>query len=261
MNDIYVFLIRNDIWIYIVCTFGLFWYLTQFFQARDLLRRAMFGLERERGRAIRSTALISIVSFTAVISLVYYVNAQIAPTLPPSLLKPPTPTPDIFATPLSSPTPLGTPNAVLPTATLGLVPTVTLPGQDNASQLDSSTGITNSETTGPDIPIITTPTISCIPQLNITQPRDGSAVSGLVTFTGTANTDHFQFYRLDANGPGTNGQWASLLAGDVTQTVTEGFLGQANLQDWSVGPYLVRLTAVDILNNPTNICVIQIILN
>ena len=31
--------------------------------------------------------------------------------------------------------------------------------------------------------------------------------------------------------------------------------------DWANGPYLIRLTAVDILNNPTNICVIQVTLN
>ena len=108
MNDIYLFFIRNDIWIYIVCAFGLFWYLTQFFQARGMLQRAMFNLEKEQGRAIRNTATISILAFTAVIALVYYINTQIAPTLPADLLKPPTPTPNIFATRLSSPTPLGT---------------------------------------------------------------------------------------------------------------------------------------------------------
>lgn len=257
MNSIYVFLIRNDIWIYIVCTFGLFWYLTQFYQARGMLRRAMFGLERERGRTIRNTAIVSILTFTAVISLVYYVNAQVAPTLPADLLKPPTPTPNIFATPLSSPTPLGTP---LVTATIPLVPTVTLPGQEN-NALDNTTGITDAETAVPDIPIITTPTISCLPELDITEPRDGTAVTGLVSFRGTANTEYFQLYRLEANGPETNGQWASLLSGDITQVVIDGPLGQANLQNWSRGPYLVRLTAVDILNNVSNICVIQVTLN
>ena len=223
-----------------------------------MLRRAMFGLEKERGRTLRNTATFSVLAFTAVISLVYYVNNQIAPTLPPELLKPPTPTPNIFATPLSSPTPLGT---VPPTATIPLVPTVTLPGQSNLAPLDTTTNITDSVTAVPDIPIITTPTISCLPQLNITEPRDGSAVSGLITFNGTANTDNLQFYRLEANGPETNGQWASLLASDVNQPVVEGSLGQANLQNWSTGPYLVRLTAVDILNNITNICVIQVTLN
>ena len=223
-----------------------------------MLRRAMFGLEKERGRTLRNTAAFSVLAFTAVISLVYYVNNQIAPTLPPELLKPPTPTPNIFATPLSSPTPLGT---IPPTATIPLVPTVTLPGQSNLAPLDTTTNITNSVTAVPDIPIITTPTISCLPQLNITEPRDGSAVSGLITFNGTANTDNLQFYSLEANGPETNGQWASLLASDVNQPVVEGSLGQANLQNWSTGPYLVRLTAVDILNNITNICVIQVTLN
>ena len=257
MNDIYLFIIRNDIWIYIVCIFGLFWYATQFYQAREMLRRAMFGLEKERGKAIRNTAVFALVSFTAVISFVYYVNIEVAPTLPAELLKPPTPTPNIFATPLSSPTPVGT---TAPTATIALVPTVTLPGQSAPFPGDSGETLSDSATATPDIPIITTPTISCIPQLTITAPRDGTAVSGLITFTGTANTPNCQLYKLEANGPQTNGQWASL-SNEVNQPVIEGFLGQANLQGWANGPYLVRLTAVDILNNPTNICVIQVTLN
>lgn len=261
MNDIYIFLLNNDIWIYIVCAFGLFWYLTQFIQARGMLRQAMFGLEKERGKLIRNTALFAILTFTAVISFIYYVNARIAPTLPAEMLRAPTYTPDVFATRLASPTPLGTPEIAPPTATIALVPTVTLPGQGNLSANDAGDVITDTGTAVPDIPIITTPTIACIPQLLITSPRDGSAVSGLVTFNGTANTENFQLYRLEANGPDTNGEWASLLGRDVEQTVIEGVLGQANLQSWSPGPYLIRLTAVDILNNPTNICVIQIILN
>ena len=122
------------------------------------------------------------------------------------------------------------------------MPTVTLPGQNNATLTDNTGDNTTDSTTAvPDIPIITTPTISCIPQLNITKPRDGSAASGLVNFTGTANTDNFQFYLLEANGPETNGQWASLLGREADQPVIESTLGQANLQDWSAGPYLVRL--------------------
>ena len=268
MNTLYVFLIRNDVWIYIVCAFGLVWYVNQLLQARGILRRAMFGLEREQGRAIRNSALVFILVFSAVISAVYYVNAQIAPDLPAEILKPPTATPDIFMTRLSSPTPLGTPGAPLATATLPFVPTVTLPGQNNSiiieQDINGTLVITTREPEATSVPVITTPatpTIACTPQLNISEPRDGSVVSGLITFSGTADTENFQFYRLEANGPETNGQWSSLLGRTVDQTVNESVLGQANLQNWSSGPYLVRLTAVDSNNNESDICVIQVTLN
>lgn len=268
MNALYLFLIRNDVWIYIVCAFGLVWYVNQFLQARGILRRAMFGLEKEQGRAIRNTALVFILVFSAVISAVYYVNAQIAPELPANVLKPATSTPDIFLTRLTSPTPLGTPGAPLATATLPFVPTVTLPGQNDSiiieEDINGTLVITTREPEGTLVPVITTPatpTIACTPQLNISDPRDGSVVSGLITFNGTADTENFQFYSLEANGPETNGQWSSLLGRTVNEPVTEGYLGQANLQNWASGPYLVRLTAVDINDNETGICVIQVTLN
>ena len=268
MDALYVFLIRNDVWIYIVCTFGLIWYVNQLFQARGILRRAMFGLEKEQGRAIRNSALVFILVFSAVISAVYYVNAQIAPDLPANILKPPTSTPDIFITRLSSPTPLGTPGAPLATATLPFVPTVTLPGQNNSivieQDINGTLVITTREPDATSVPVITTPAtpfVACTPQLNISEPKDGAVVSGLITFNGTVNTENFQSYRLEANGPETNGQWSSLLGRTVNEPVSEGLLGQANLQNWSAGPYLVRLTAVDGNDNETGICVIQVTLN
>jgi hypothetical protein len=261
MNDIYIFLIRNDIWIYIVCTFGLFWYLTQFVSARQLLRKAMFGLERETGNRLLNSAVVFLFVFAAIIGFVIYVNAQIAPNLPEELLKPPTHTPDVFATRLASPTPLGTPEAAPPTPTFPLVPTVTLAGDAPVVEAGGSEDTAVSPNETPTPAIILTPTIDCTPRLNFASPRDGSAVSELITFSGTADTENFQFYTIEANGPQTNGQWASLLGRNIDQPVTDGFMGQANLQNWSPGPYLIRLTAVDTTNNATNLCIIQVTLN
>ncbi len=267
LNDIYLFFIRNDIGIYIVCAFGLFWYGSQFFRARSALQRAVFGLERESGTRLRNSAAGFVFIFIAVIGVVFFVNSQIAPTLPPELLQPPTATPNIFSTRLASPTPLGTSIAPAPTATFPLVPTVTLPGneiaeaQSNQIVAEESEGETAVSSTTTPLPIVT-PAVDCTPNLNITAPRDGAVVSGLVTFNGIADTPNFQYYKLEANGPQTNGQWASLLGRNIEQPITEdSFLGQANLSEWGGGPYLIRLTAVDLADQDTNICVIQITLN
>ena len=255
MQKVYIFIIQNDVWIYILCAFGLFWYLTQFWRARSTLRQAMFGLERERGTRTRGNALFFIALLGSVIAAVFYVNLYIAPTIPLEALKPPTPTPDFRVTPLTPPTPLST--AVPPSPTLIFAATATLPGQGEPGGGDAGDLPATDETPSP--PAVTpTPFISCKSELNFTQPKDGSVISGPITFFGTTNTENFGNYSLEANGPETGGQWASLLGRKIDQQVIDSFLGNADLSEWSSGPYLIRLTAVDADDNLTGYCVIQV---
>ncbi|MCP4360058.1 MAG: hypothetical protein GY796_18795 [Chloroflexi bacterium] len=265
MNRVYVFIIHNDVWILIVAALGLFWYVSDYFRARQQLKRAVFSLERERGTQARNNALTFIFVLSLVMGLVFYVNRQIAPTLPAELLIPPTPTPDILRTPLASPTSLA---PTIPTPTPPLVPTITLASQpgspttavpnsntDNTDIEEGSTTVTNT------LPItIPTPAVGCNLQLMISEPRNGAVVSGAIEFFGTVNTSNFGGYRLEANGPQTNGQWASLLGRTFEQPVVDGLLGNVNLNQWEAGPYLIRLTTVDSAQNDAYQCVIQITL-
>lgn len=257
MERIYIFIIRNDVWIYILSVLGLFWYTTELFRARGILRRAMFGLERETGTRMRNNAIFFIVLFLGIIGFVTYVNNSVAPELPPEMLRPPTPTPDIFVTPLSSPTPLGGPVEVAPTEEPLLAPTVTIPGQGPPPD-GVEAGTPASVPTPGNTP---TPFVACTLELNISSPRNGSAVTGEISFFGTAATPSFQYYTLEINGPQTNGQWASMLGRSVEQTVRDGFLGSVNLVQWEHGPYLIRLSAVDTNDSLTGQCVIQVTLS
>jgi len=259
MDGLIVFLIRNDVWIYILSTLGLFWYVTELWRANRSLRSAVFGLEKERGTRMRNNALLFIALFSTVIAIVFFVNQRIAPTIPQELLSPPTPTPNIFATPLSSPTPLASQREGQIIVTPALAPTVTLsrpgiPSGDDTSVDGSTPTATATEYVPP------TPFIGCTADLNISEPRNGAAVSGEISFFGTADTENFQYYVLETNGPQTNGQWASLLGRDVDQPVHESFLGNSNLTLWQPGPYLIRLTTFDIEKNITGQCVIQVTL-
>ncbi len=256
MDRLVLFLIRNDVWIYIICVLGLFWYITELWRANGQLSRAVFGLERERATRMRNNALIFSTLFASVIAIVFFVNNRIAPTLPEELLKPPTPTPDIFSTPLVPPSPLPTPieqGAVTP----NLAPTVTLAGNPGVPEGDIE-DIQVTPTATPFIP--PTPFVDCTSDLNISDPPDGAAVSGDLSFFGTADTENFQYYLLETNGPQTNGQWASLLGRDIDQPARDGFLGNSNLTSWQPGPYLIRLTTVDVGGNITGQCVIQVTL-
>jgi hypothetical protein len=267
MEPFYIFLIRNDVWIYIVSALGLFWYTSEFFRARRMLRRAIFGLEQETGRRIRNNALGFMLLFTLIISGVYYVNRQIAPQIPQELFRPPTPTPNIFITPLSSPTSLGISPLDRSSPTAPLVPTITLasqPGEIPESFSGESPDSTSQPVASP--PLVTaeatiTPYVGCTLDLNISEPRDGAFVTGGISLSGTASFADFLYYTLEANGPETGGQWASLLGRTVNQPVSEGFLGNVNLSQWQSGPYLIRMTGVNSAGSTVGYCVIQVTLD
>jgi len=208
---------------------------------------------------MRNNALFFIILFSAIIGVVFFVNSRIAPTLPQELLKPPTPTPNIFSTPLTSPTPLEARGDGRMVVTPAFAPTVTL----SSSGANTGNDTLIEETVPPATATLfvpPTPFVNCTADLNIIEPRNGAAISGEISFSGTADTDNFQYYVLETNGPQTNGQWASLLGRQVDQPVREGFLGNSNLGMWQPGPYLIRLTTIDIGDNLTGQCVIQITL-
>ncbi|MGD8807255.1 MAG: hypothetical protein PVH65_15465, partial [Chloroflexota bacterium] len=217
MENIYVFLIRNDIWIYILCGLGFIWYLAQLIRSRSMLRRSMFGLEIERGRRAMRRALFLVFLCLVIAGAVSYVNLSIAPTLPPELLKPPTPTPNIFITPLSSPTPAGGGQA---TPTIFLAPTVTLapsgpvgpaettPAGTQAATDEPATG--ELEPTAEESPQPGDSTGNCPAGINITSPPTSAIVSASVTFFGNATAEDFGYYALEANGPQTGGAWIAL---------------------------------------------------
>ncbi len=255
MDRIYLFLIRNDVWIYILSAFGLVWYVTELIRSQNALRRAMFNLERETASRVRNHALSFVLFFAAVVGIVYYVNTAVAPTLPETVLSPPTPTPDIFATPLASPTPLVTPLAEgeigVPTV---LAPTATLPGVAVAEPI-TATVSAETELVAP------TPFVGCTPELTIDEPLNGSVAFQRVAFRGTANTGELHQYVIELKGPQTVDVWAPISQDPLPQPVVNGDLGQADLSQWAAGPYLVQLRALDANGGQLGVCTIQITLD
>lgn len=260
MQSLYIFFIRNDVWIYIVCFFGFVWYFMQWVQARQILRRAMFGMERERGLTLQTTSLMLLFVFGGIGAFVGFVNVQIAPQLPAELILPPTPTRDPSFTPLASPPPRQTATPTPPDNFIfELAPTATLPGDAPVGTVDPSIPpfstdipITNAEATA-------TPIVGCALDLNLSAPREGAVVTnGEVTFLGTAVLPNQTAYRLDINGPQTNGVWASITGRDVEQQVNDSFLAEADLTGWRIGPYLIRLSAINETGGIMQICVTQI---
>lgn len=258
MEKIYVFLIRNDVWIYILCGLGLLWYLSELWRSRRMLRGAMFGLEKERGQRLQRRSLFFIFLLSAVVALVTYVNTSIAPTLPPGILRPPTPTPNIFATPLSSPTPIG--GASQRTPTIVVAPTVTLPSPPGSDPDSSNAESENQDATET---IESTPNVAvvgCSAPVNITSPASGVPVSGEVTFFGSVEMVNMASYELEANGPQTGGTWLSIQGEAGVGPISDGVLGVANLSTWLPGVYAIRLNVFDQENTLIGQCTIEIVL-
>lgn len=263
MDRIYLFIIRNDVWIYIISIMGLIWYLTEFIRAQRLLQRAMFNLERETATSVRNHALSFIIFFAAIIGAVYYVNRSIAPELPSELLLPPTPTPNIFTTPLASPTPLGTVVAVESGQEVPvLAPTVTLPPlpgfEDFTEPPDDGEA---PDDLPPESDVTPTPFTTCIPTLTMTDPLNGGLVFRQLNVRGTADTGPADLYLVELNGPQTVGLWAPIMQEPGRQPIVNGDLVSADLSQWAKGPYLVRMRALDGLGNELGFCIIQITLD
>jgi hypothetical protein len=258
MEPFYVFLIRNDVWIYILSALGLLWFGAELWRTAGASRRAMFGLERETALRARNRALLIVVVLLVIILGVTYVKQQIAPTLAPTLLRAPTPTPDPLALP-AVPLP-GTETAPLqasPTSPVA-APTVTLSGGEVViTPAPEPTGAT--PPTAEAAATLPAGVASCAPSASIIEPRTGAQVRGILNVFGNADTADFGSYELEISGPQTNGRWASLLGRRITQTVREGFLGgNINLTQWESGPYLVRLTVADVQGNVTHQCAVDI---
>lgn len=256
MDRIYVFLIRNDVWIYILCGLGLVWYLGQLVRSRYTLRRAMFGLEKERGRRMFSRSLLFVILFLAVIAAVTYINLSIAPTLPADLLKPATPTPNIFITPLSSPTP---PEGQ-PTPTFEIAPTVTLPASGSGGTSGVSPDVL-ALTPSATVSATSTPAntaVACDPSVIITSPPNGATISGGVTFFGTAASDEFAYFVLEFTGPETGDQWRSLDVPEAGSPVFDNIIGSIETLGWSPGTYLFRLSVFDNADGLTGQCQVQL---
>ncbi|MBI4498269.1 MAG: transglycosylase domain-containing protein [Chloroflexi bacterium] len=80
-------------------------------------------------------------------------------------------------------------------------------------------------------------------RVRIASPESGSTVTGLLTITGSANSDRFTGYVLEY-GPGTNPTtWTTIVA--AKQPVDDGVLGTLDTSKLSGGVATLRLTVLD----------------
>jgi hypothetical protein len=223
MTDILLFLAENELWVYgLLAAAGLLYARRAVLRYLDV-RRAIFGLERERAlaRMRRSLALLGLTIAAGVGTVI--ITSFIVPTLPAGLLGTPAPTISLLVTP----------GAEAPTLEPGYVSATALP----EGPLDTS-GCLNLEAT-------------------ILEPVAGASIGGMVEIRGTANITNFGFYKIEYRPSGGEAAWQPILAGD--EPVIEGKLGEWDTQlVVGSGDYLLRLVVADTAGNAPWPCVVPV---
>jgi hypothetical protein len=230
MEEVLRFFRTYEIWIYLVLALAGLVYIRKFIIAWDEMRAAAFGLERESAqRRLNQSASLLVILLMMAIGLFATVSF-VAPAFPGSnpLF---TPTVDLLATQTS---------------------TLSPESQANVSA--------EMEDGGPTVtPTIEIPGVGCTPgQALITEPLDGTEISGVVIVKGTANIPNFGFYKYEIARPGET-VWLTIQAG--REIIEAGDLGQWDTRTLDSGDYMLRLVVTDNQGESTEPCVIQVRVN
>jgi len=213
-----------EAWIYAGLGAIALYALVKFFLAWEELRRAAFGMERDIAQGRMNQAAVLLLLLLTMTMAEFSIVTFIAPTMP-------------GANPLPSPT-------------LDLLATVTatlLPPPGEAIQPAGTTQPTAAAQPAGQ---------GCLPgQVEITQPKDGDTVSGVVEVRGSAEIPNFGFYKYEIARPNDT-VWLSINAGE--QTVNDGKLGEWVTSVLPPGDYLLRLVVADNQGKFLPPCVIQV---
>ena len=91
--------------------------------------------------------------------------------------------------------------------------------------------------------------------LELTQPQNGSELSGTITLKGVINVPDFGFYKYEYSQPG-NSNWMIIAASGSLDP--EGTLGLWDTSLLTPGDYLLRLVVTDNRSNVIGLCVIGV---
>jgi hypothetical protein len=230
MEEALSFFRTYEMWMYVILLLAGLIYVRRFILAWEELRRAAFGLERESAQSrLNQSAGMLVMLFVMAIAIFVLVSF-IAPAFPASV-------------------PLQT-----PTMDLLAPPTSTLEDEPLLEQLET-----------PTLDFLAlTATIEvvgegCIPgQIMLSDPIDGTQISGVIVIQGTANVQNFGFYKYEVARPGES-VWQTIQAG--RDIIEAGELGQWDTRTMAPGDYMLRLVIVDNQGESLEPCVIRVNVN
>lgn len=226
MAEILRFFRDYEIWIYVIVGGLALWQVRKFILGWMELRGAAFGLEREKAEAKINVAA-SLFTLLLMIGVAEFVLVSFVAPLVPEASPLPTTTLDLLATPTIT---LPAPSSVTQVAPTAMAPQPTL-----AALSDSN----------------------CMPgQIEITEPKNGDTLSGVVTLRGSANIPNFGFYKYEVAHPGDRA-WLSINAGE--KPVSNDVLGEWATTVLPPGDYLLRLIVTDNQGVALPPCIIRVV--
>jgi hypothetical protein len=217
MRALLDFLHNYEVFLYILIGLISILYIRRFLAAWQEARLAIFGLEREiAGQRMRTNASI-LVALVILMGFMFLSTTFVRP--------------------------------MLPQVTLVVTPTVAVPtAQPIALNLAQEADVTPTvEVTGSQ---------NCVAgQIELTDPRTGMEVSGVITLKGLINVQDFGFYKYEYSQPGSS-TWMIIAANGTIDP--EGSLGLWDTSLLVPGDYLLRLVVTDNRSNVIGVCVVGV---
>lgn len=230
MEEALSFFRTYEMWMYVILLLAGLVYIRRFILAWEELRRAAFGLERESAQSHLNQSAGMLVMLLIMAVAIFVIVSFVAPAFPASIPLQ-TPTMDLLASPSS-----------------------TLEDDNVQEQIETPTVDLFSLTA--TVQVVGE---GCIPgQIMLSDPVDGSQISGVIVIQGSANVQNFGFYKYEVARPGET-VWQTIQAGrDIKQ---ESELGQWDTRTMAPGDYMLRLVIVDNQGESLEPCVIRVSVN
>lgn len=220
MAEFLKFLALYEVLIYILLAIGGLFSFRWLFRSWSEWRVAVFSLEREfSARRLGRSATISFI-IIIFFCFEFFMASFVIPGLPADFFIS-TPTLDFIST-----------------------PTGTLSAEIMTQFSNQSQGIVRPNAAG------------CTPgQVELTFPKPGEEIKGVVELTGTVNIPNFGFYKYEVAQSGSD-TWATIAAGRAT--VVAGSLGRWDTTALTPGDYQLRLVVIDNQGISLSPCVVPV---
>jgi hypothetical protein len=220
MADLYKFLASYEVLIYILLAIGALFSFRSMWRSWGEWRIAVYKLEKEfTSRRLGQSAAISIL-LVVLFCFEFFMASFIIPGLPAEVFIT-TPTLDLISTP---------PGSLSPEMMTQFA------GQPQQAAVAASSG--------------------CVPgQLNLTSPKPGEEIKGIVDLVGTVNISNFGFYKYEIAPIGSD-TWATISAGRTI--VTDGPIGRWDTTALTPGDYQLRLVVTDNQGIALPACVVPV---
>ncbi|MCJ7724186.1 MAG: hypothetical protein MUP03_08645 [Anaerolineales bacterium] len=220
MVAVYRFLSTYEVLIYLIFSIGGLITLRWLWLVWREKREAVFGLEREFAQRRLISAFTTMLLILVMILSEFIISSFIIPVLPSSVL--------------------------IPTATLTLLITPT-----GTITTDMATSFAKTLFA----PQTAVPNGCVLNQVEITSPKSGQEVSGIVDLVGTVDIPNFGFYKYEIASQGSE-EWSTISAG--RNSVNNASLGTIYTKELTPGDYLLRLVVMDNQGQSLPPCIISI---